>query len=90
MKVLIISMLYGHLDCLFTLLKFFFSYSPVSSILRKSMLIILFLLAILLNTFTKSPPKLHLGHLILAFLLHFSPSSRVLNRKNSLKNNFFR
>ena len=71
MKVLIISMLYGRLDCLFTLLKIFFSYSPVSSILRKSMLIILFLLAILLNTFTKSPPKLHLGHLIFAFLLHF-------------------
>ena len=71
MKVLIISMLYGRLDCLFTLLKFFFSYSPVSSILRKPMLIILFLLAILLNTFTKSPLKQHLGHLILAFLASF-------------------
>ena len=71
MKVLIISMLYGRLDCLFTLLKFFFSYSPFSSILRKSMLIILFLLAILLNSFTKSPPKLHLGHLIFAFQLHY-------------------
>ena len=33
--------------------------------------------------------KLHFGVLVLAFLLHFFAIFEVLNRKNSLKNNFY-